>query len=67
MARSVKLDTVKRQPVLNIETSCEYRISSVQPTIDGNQVYVGDSSGALLLYDLRNGRRGVLWKVQLDL
>ena len=47
----------KRQPVLNFETACEYRISSVQPTADGNYVYVGDASGSLLKYDLRTGQR----------
>lgn len=47
----------KRQPVLNIENCSDYRISSIQPTLDGQYVYVGDASGGLTLYDFRTTRR----------
>ena len=61
--RQIRLyDTkAKRQPVTNIENCSEYRLSSIQSSVDGNSVYVGDATGSLFQYDLRTGKRvGVL-------
>lgn len=48
-----------RRPVLSIDTSqiSDFRITAIQPTVGGQQVYSGDTAGEVVLWDLRSSRR----------
>lgn len=48
--KHIRLYDVKasQQPSFSIDILGEYRVTSIQPTVDGNALFVGDCSGTLL-------------------
>ena len=52
--KHVRLYDIKasQQPSFSIDIGGEYRITSIQPTKDGNALFVGDCSGTVIYYTL---------------
>jgi len=47
---------VKRRPIFSVKVSQEYPLIASSPTCDGKKVVLSDTTGRVLVCDLRNGR-----------